>query len=190
MEHHTLITIGRQIGSGGKLVAQELGRRLDIPVYDQELIARAAEESGFSQEILRKNDEKRSLFSFRGAFDDELFGIQSDAIRSIADRGDAILVGRCADYVLRDRLCLDVFLSAPAEVRARRVAERRGISIQEAAKFISKGDRSRETYYNYFTFGNWGVASNYDLCLDTSLTGIEGAAEIIIDFARRMGVLR
>ena len=190
----TLINIGRQFGSGRRLVAQAIGRKLDIPVYDNELISKAAEESGFSKHLFARSDENRSLFSISSFFtngrfgiadnymsDNELFRIQSDVIRKIAEEGSAIFIGRCSDYILRDLKCLDVFITAEEEVRIKRVSEREGIAPEEAARLVRTKDRTRETYYNYFTFGNWGVASNYDLCIDSSLLGIEGTADFIID---------
>lgn len=194
-----IINVGRQFGSGGKLVALALGKKLGIPVYDQELISKAAEQSGFSKELFAKSDEKRNLLALSsfivdiGRFgsadnyvsDNQLFVIQSNVIRSIADKGSAIFIGRCADYILRDRPCLDVFISASDEVRIKRVAERMCITPEQAESLMQKKDRTRETYYNYFTFGNWGVASNYDLCVDSSFLGIDGTADMIIDFCHR-----
>lgn len=188
-----LINIGRQFGSGGRLVARALGEKLGIPVYDNELITKAAEESGFSRHLFARSDERRSLFSISSFFvsgrhvvadnyvsDNDLFRIQSDVIRKIADEGSAIFIGRCSDYILRDRDCLDVFITAPEEVRVRRVAEREDIPEEEAARLVRTKDRTRETYYNYFTFGNWGMASNYDVCIDSSVLGVEATADLII----------
>ena len=121
--------------------------------------------------------------------DNQLFVIQSNVIRSLADKGPAIFIGRCSDYILRDRKCLDVFVTATDEVRIKRVAERMNITPEQADLLMRKKDRTRETYYNYYTFGNWGVASNYDLCVDSSVLGIEGTADMIIDFCRRAGLL-
>lgn len=199
MEKHTIINIGRQFGSGGKSVAAALGEKLGITVYDDELIAKASETSGYSASILTRNDEKRHLLSLGNLFGsnrygtftrnmlsgDELFRIQSEAIRDIAGRGDAIFVGRASDYVLRDMDCLDVFISAPLPARIVRVAERLGISEVEAADLIARKDKGRESWYNLFTFSHWGVASNYDLCVDSSILGIDGTAEYIIDFLNR-----
>ena len=86
--------------------------------------------------------------------------------------------------------CLDVFITAPLEVRIKDVAEREGISLEEAESMIAKRDRDRESYYNYLTFGNWGVASNYDLCIDSSILGIEGTADFIVDFGRKCGLIK
>ena len=189
-----IINVGRQFGSGGKSVAAELGRMLDIPVYDNELITKAAEDSGFSPELFTRSDERKVLFGMgrRGSAiaDEDLFRIQSATIRHIADSGSAVFVGRASDYVLRDRdCCVDVFVCAPLESRHARVCGRMGISEDQALKLIRTKDRSREEYYNFFTFGNWGVASNYDLCLDSSLLGIEKTAEFIVEFCRMRGLL-
>jgi len=203
MDNNLIINVGRQFGSGGRLVAMSLGRKLGVPVYDHELIAKAAEDSGFSRELFARSDEKRNILALSnfmmgvGRFgsadnyvgDNQLFAIQSKVIRSIAGSGPAIFIGRCADYILRDMKCLDVFIAAPDPVRTGRVAERMKITAAEAESLIRKKDRTRETYYNYFTFGNWGVASNYDLCVDSSILGIDGTADMIIDFCRRSGLL-
>lgn len=184
-------------------MALALGRKLGIPVYDQELIAKAAEQSGFSKELFANSDEKRNLLALSsfivdvGRFgsadnymsDNQLFVIQSNVICSLADKGPAIFIGRCSDYILRDRKCLDVFVTATDEVRIKRIAERMNITPEQADSLMRKKDRTRETYYNYYTFGNWGVASNYDLCVDSSVLGIEGTADMIIDFCRRAGLL-
>ena len=202
-DNELIINVGRQFGSGGRLVALALGRKLGIPVYDQELIAKAAEQSGFSKELFANSDEKRNLLALSsfivdvGRFgsadnymsDNQLFVIRSNVIRSLADKGPAIFIGRCSDYILRDRKCLDVFVTATDEVRIKRIAERMNITPEQADSLMRKKDRTRETYYNYYTFGNWGVASNYDLCVDSSVLGIEGTADMIIDFCRRAGLL-
>ena len=190
-----IITIGRQFGSGGLLVAKKLGEKLGIPVYDNELITRAAQDSGFDIEFFKRSDEKKSIFSFSALFtsssenymsDSGLFKMQCETIRSIAEQGSAIIVGRCADYVLREHdNVVSVFLTSPLEARARRVMERDGLSHEEAMAKIQKKDTGREAYYNYFTFGNWGVASTYNLCIDSSIMGIDGTADLIIDFITR-----
>lgn len=193
-----IINIGRQFGSGGKQVAMVLGEKLGIKVYDNELISEASEKSGFSKTILQKNDENKSLFSMSGFFastrygivdnyngDNEIFKIQSSVIREIAEKEEsAIFVGRCADYILRDLDCIDVFITAPLEARAKRVSERAGVSVEQAESICKKKDKHRETYYNYFTYTDWGVASNYDICIDSSVLGIEGTADMIINFAK------
>lgn len=200
MDKQIIITIGRQFGSGGKRVASAIGERLGISVYDQELIDNAARKSGLSPEFLKQSDEHRHIFGLGGILglgrfwhnpgnlmdDNELFRIQSDAIRDLAQQGSAIFVGRASDYVLRDMKTVDVFIHAPMEVRKQRVAERLGITPQDAEELIIKNDKTRKDYYDLFTLGdNWGVASNYDLCLDSSLLGIDGTAELIISFCEK-----
>lgn len=203
MDKKIIINVGRQYGAGGKGVAAVLSERLGIPVYDNELLQKAAEESGFSPALFRKSDERRRLWRFGSLFGlnkassyapsaidgTELFKFQSQAIRDIAQQGSAIFLGRASDYVLRDMECLDVFICAPLEDRIKRICERTGMPAGDAGKFILRKDKMRSEYYNFFTFGEWGVASNYDLCIDSSLLGINGTAEAIVDFGRRAGLI-
>ena len=201
---HTIITIGRSFGSGGGFVGHAIGEKLGIPFYDNELISQAAEESGYSKSLFAKADEKSSLFSLSSFFassrlgymdggyvsDNILFKIQSEVIRSLAQKGDAIFIGRCADYILRDLPCLNVFISAPDDYRIKRLMETEGLSADEAEKLMRRKDRTRETYYNYYTFGAWGRASGYHLSIDSSVLGIEGTADHIIEFGRKAGLIR
>lgn len=203
MKKNIIITIGRQFGCGGKRIAEALGSKLGIPVYDHELIIKAAQESGFSAEFFERSDEKKRFFSltsiFAGSYNSDtenymsdkgLFKIQCETIQSIAEQGSAIIVGRCSDYVLRDRKnTLNVFLTSPLEDRVKRISETEGVTLEKAEEIVEKQDKNREEYYNYYTFGNWGVASNYDLCIDSSIAGIEGTADIIIQFAKIAGLL-
>ena len=203
MEKHILITIGRQYGAGGKGVAEILGERLGIPVYDNELLRKAAEESGISPALFRRSDERKRFFSLANLFGinrstsysptaidgAELFKYQSQAIRDIAAQGSAIFLGRASDYVLRDMECLDVFICAPLADRVKRVVERTDMDAAEAEKYILKKEKARRDYYNFFTLGDWGVASNYDLCLDSSLLGLDGCADLIIDFGKKTGLI-
>jgi cytidylate kinase len=203
MKKDIIITIGRQFGSGGRCLAEILGRKLGIPVYDNELITKAAQESGFSAEFFEQSDEKRHFFSFSSIFagsygtetenymsDKGLFSIQCETIKNLAEQGPAIMVGRCSDYVLRERgNTLDIFLTSPMDERVKRVAERQNLTEDKAREVVEKQDKKREEYYNYYTFGNWGVASNYDLCIDSSILGLEGTADMIIDFAKKAGLI-
>lgn len=199
---NTIINIGRQFGSGGLGVAKEIGKRLGIEVFDKEIITRASEKSGFSEELFNKTDEKRNLFTFTSFFvngrygsvqnylgDNDLFKIQSDVIRDIAKKQSAIFVGRCSNYILRDMDCLDVFVTAPMKDRIKRVAERSNISAEEAKSLIEKNDRTRETYYDFFTFGNWGMANDYDICVNSSILGIERTADFVIEFGKMAGLI-
>lgn len=200
MDKKIIINIGRQFGGGGLAVASELGRKLGIPVYDKELIKKAAQDSGFSAEFFEESDEKKRFLSLSSIFsnrfsetenymsDRGIFKMQSQTIRTIAEQGSAIIVGRCSNYILRDMECtLNVFLTSPLETRAARIAERTGLSIDKATEMAEEKDRKRAEYYNYYTFTDWGTASTYDLCLDSSILGIEGTADLIIEFARKAG---
>ena len=203
MEKKIIINIGRQFGGGGLAVASEIGKKLGIPVYDRELIKKAAQDSGFSAELFEQSDEKRRIFSLSAIFtsiytsptenymsDSGLFEIQCATIKKIAEHGSAVIVGRCSDYVLREMDCvLNIFLTSPLPVRVERICERHNLDADKAEALILQKDKAREEYYNYYTFGNWGVASNYDLCIDSSILGIEGTAEFIIDFAKKAGLI-
>lgn len=203
MDSHTIINIGRRFGSGGLGVAKELSRQLGIPVYDNEIITAAARQSGMAAEQFKVSDEKRRFFNIGRLFgstddsdpvgglsDAQLFKIQSDTIRSIAENGPAIFVGRASNYVLRDMDCLDVFINASVETRKARIAEREGITPEEAEIMMRKRDRSREAYYNFFTLGHWGDSSDYDLCIYSDILGIEKTAAFIIEYGRSAGLIK
>jgi cytidylate kinase len=198
MEKKVIINIGRQFGGGGLGVAHELGKRLGIPVYDKELITEAAQESGFSAEFFEQTDEKKSFFSLSSFFgsgygetenyisDRGLFKIQSQTIEHIAEQGSAIIVGRCADYILRDvENVFSVFVSSPMEHRVKRIMEREGLTEQRAAEKARKMDKLRRSYYDYYTDKSWGEASSYNLLIDTSVLGEEQTACFIRDFVLR-----
>lgn len=203
MEKKIIINIGRQFGSGGKAVADALGEKLGIPVYDNELLTRAAQDFGFTVGLFKGRDEKKRSWSLSSVFsssvfgggsygtdDSALFSMQAQTIRNIAEKGSAVIVGRAADYILRDLdCCLNVFLTSPLSARIQRVSQRTGLSPEEAGEFIEKKEKDRRDFYNCFTFGDWGVAATYDLCVDTSLLGVEGTADFITDFAKRTGLL-
>ena len=186
MKNNIIINIGRQFGSGGKDIARELGLLMGFPVYDNELIIKAAQDSGISAELFKCMDEKKNFFSFfnYGAEnylnDNGLFQIQSETIRNIAENGSAIIIGRCADYILRELPnTINIYVTAPMEYRIQRTIEIEKINPEEAESYIIKKDKQRESYYNYYTFGDWGMASNYDFCIDSSILGIKGSAEMI-----------
>ncbi len=201
---HTIINIGRQFGAGGHQVAVSIGEILGIPVYDKELIGKAAEKSGFSKEFFEHRDEKRGFKFFLNVFsagrsagisqnyinDDSLFRMQSSVIREIAENGPAVFVGRACNYVLRDKQCLNVFICSPVANRIKRVAERMNISANEAEALVQKKDKERKDFYDFFTFGEWGNSSNYDLCIDSSVLGIKGTADFIIEFGKKAGVIK
>ena len=183
-----LINIGRQVGSGGHSVAVALGQKLGIDVYDNELLIKFAELGmGFGGLL---GSPTYSGFTRGMLGEGELFRVQSETIMEIAMHGSAIFVGRASDYVLRDLKTLDVFVTAPLEVRKAAVAQRQGITPEQAGNLIRRQDRRRKDYYDLITMGdNWGVASNYDLCVDSSILGIDKTADYIIAFGRAAGLI-
>lgn len=196
------INIGRQIGSGGLEIGQKLAKKLNITYYDRELIQIASEESGLGKEFFERNDEQDSHSIFGGMFgmrsslmdqiytgyflsNENLFQIQSEIIRKIAEKESCIFVGRCADYVLKDFECnLNVFISADMDDRIKRVAEMHQLSEEKAEIFIEKMDKKRASYYNYFSNKTWGDASSYHICLNSSLLGIDNSVSLIKDIIK------
>lgn len=195
-----MITIARQYGSGGREIGALLAKQLHINFYDHELITMAAEKSDLCREAAEKADEKNAnslLYTlamgssamlhapgYNLPVNDRLFLAQSEVIKEIAAKESAVIVGRCADYVLRDHTpCLHVFIHTGIKARAERVAKRNNISESEAYDRISKTDRRRANYYNFYTGKKWGSLTGYDLTLDSSLLGVEGTAKIIADVA-------
>lgn len=183
-----VITIGRQIGAGGLISARLLADEFGIKLYDRELITKAAESFGISAEFFAMSDEKtnkRGLRAFLSTIagsvssdnmlsDDALFRMQSEVIRRIADTESCIFVGRCADYILRDHPNrVSVFITADLQQRASRMAAEWDVSLEDAINRIERDEKHRAEYYNYFTFKQWGHASSYDLCIDSSRVGGE-----------------
>ena len=195
------INIGRQLGSGGRAKGRLLADSMGARYLDRELLTLAADRSGLSPEIFERTDEHKgflhtlagSLFPALSAHtgyydesvnDDTLFRLQSEAIRRAAQEAPCIIIGRCADYVLRDMpRTVNVFVVADRRDRIARLCRMNNITEAEAARRIDKGDQRRAEYYNFYTQQRWGAAETYDLCLNTSLFGIERTAEIIRQFA-------
>ncbi len=188
------IVINRQYASGGREIARILSDRLSVPFYDGRLLQMAAEEYGLSHGVLKDYDEKKMgslLYSVAmstgvGANQQTLpyaiFQAQSETIRRLADAGPCILIGRCADYVLRDHCkFLNVFIYATSmEQRVRRAMDADGVAEKDAISFITKKDRQRKEHYNFHTDKQWAKMSEYDLCLDSSVLGYETCADIIL----------
>ncbi len=194
----SIITVGRQYGSGGRYVARLLAEKLEIPYYDKELLAEVSKDSGICKDLLEEHDEKNSrsfLFSMMSGtqpigdsssmymdmpLNHRIFLAQFDTIRRIASEGPCVIVGRCADYVLRDQEnVLNVFIKANRDERIRRIVGIYGIDPLKAEERLKKADKQRAAYYNYYATGTWGDVNNYDLCLDTGALGISGAVELI-----------
>ena len=196
-----IICVGRQLGSGGRIIAKLLAERFGARLYDRELLNLAAKESGFSEKFFEQNDERkgflRSRFHlriphisdvnfYRNEFsEDSLFLFQSEAIRKAASEGPCVFVGRCADYVLRDRAnVVSVFITADLDDRIRCVQERRECTEEEARRIVQHGESQRSTYYNFYTGKRWGDAASYDLCVNSSILGIEATTELIAGFIK------
>jgi hypothetical protein len=192
-----VVSLGRQIGSGGYLAGKMIASALGLIFYDKELLYYAAKESGICEEIFENADEKvtRGLSRVLNAHDflggaffdplnatlsrDRIFSIQSAVIRKIVNQQSCLIVGRCADYILRDHPRMrSVFIHAPLPLRIANVAERRGISPEEAEAFIAREEKKRASYYNYFTNKEWGKADSYHFTLDAGLLGIDNCARL------------
>jgi cytidylate kinase len=198
-----IINIGRQLASGGRAIADILARHYGITAYDRKIIELAAKESGLSQEFFENADEKKShgffhsIFSARAAANalgggdsflsnDALFKVQSDIIRDLAERESCIFVGRCADYILRDHpRQVNIFISASKEARIERIMQKEGITAEQAEELITKADKKRSAYYNYYSYNTWGAAATYHLCIDSSVLGIDGTVAFIKDFVKK-----
>lgn len=204
MSKNTIITIGRQCGSGGREIGIALSKELNIPYYDKELLKRAAKESGLCEEVFEQFDEKPTnslLYSI--VMDPYSLGVNTnglnmpinhkvflaafDTIKKIADEGPCVMIGRCADYALSDYPnVVNFFLFAPLEFRIEKVQARMDISKDKAKDFVIKTDKQRASYYNYYSTKKWGKMESYDYCLDTSVLGIDGTVELIKHIADKI----
>lgn len=201
MKQKIIITIGRQYGSGGRMVGKLLADRLGISFYNREIIELAAKKSGMSEEAFEKVDETAAsslLYSIAtGAYmfgnyvspqvdlplNDKLFIVQSEIIKSVANKESCVIVGRCADYILKDRQdVINVFIHASKENRKKRAVDEYGIPMNKADGYLTKIDKKRNTYYNYYTGEKWGNCINYQLCLDSGVLGVEGCVHMIESF--------
>ena len=196
MNEKYIITIGRQLGSGGRIVGEQLAQKLAIGFYDKELIIRASRESGVAPAFFENADEKINplltgglvggLFQDNYVSNETLFKLQSDAMRAIADKESAVFVGRCADCVLREySRTVHIFISANLEDRVSRVANYYTLSEEKALALIEKTDKKRASFYNYYSTKSWGVANSYDLCVNSSLLGVEDTTDFVFDFVKR-----
>ena len=203
MKTNTIITIGREFGSAGREIGYKVAEAFGIKLYDKEMLARAAKESGICEEIFETHDEKPTnsfLYSlvmdtysmgYSGntytdmPINHKVFLAQFDAIKKIADEGPCILVGRCADYALESyKNVVSVFIHADMNGRIRRIGRIYDLTDGKAKDLIIKTDKKRSSYYNYYTNKKWSDAESYELCLTSSELGIEGTAKAIIDYVR------
>lgn len=196
-----VITISRQYGSGGRVIGDKLAKALGIPFYDKELITRAAKESGFAEVAFERAEEKATnslLYSIAmgmnayGAqdfgfaslsIDDRIFLAQSNVIRKVASEGPCVIVGRCADYVLKDvENVVNIFICAGLDFRIKRATELYRISPQKAAESVMKYDKRRANYYNYHASEKWGNVNNYHMSIRSDFGGIDHAVACIKAF--------
>ena len=205
MTTHKIITIGRQFGSGGHEIGNLLATRLDIPLYDNNLVRMAAEKMDIREETAKAIDET-SLTSFVSSYlitpmgyssyinsqeyvqplSEQMYELQTEIIKKLAERGPCVIVGRCADYILKDNPnCINVFICADRADRIKRIAERYDVSEKKALDRIKRMDRERKYYYETHTGQEWGSISSHEILLNASLLGIEGTVDILEGIYKR-----
>ncbi len=197
MQKSLIITIGRQFGSGGHEIGEKLAKKLGIKFYDKELIKLIAKQSGLCEKVLESYDEKPTnslLYSivmdiypsvmYTGpTIDQQIYQANYDTIRRLADGEPCVIVGRCADYILRDHPELvSVFVHANSDFRAARIAEEYKLPDAKVRDLLVKTDKKRASYYNFQSEKQWGAASSYNLCIESSEVGIDGAVDLIMDY--------
>lgn len=197
----SIITIGRQFGTGGHEIGRKLAEKLGIKCYDKDLIKRVSQDSGFCAEILEHNDERpTNSFLYNLVMDTYSFGItnsnyvdmplshkvflaQFDTIKKIAGEGPCVIVGRCADYALADfDNVLNLFIYGDMNKRIERVMNKYEVSEKDARDMIIKKDKQRASYYNYYSTKKWGKAETYNLCVDSTVLGRDGTVELLYQF--------
>jgi cytidylate kinase len=196
MDKKFIFTIGRQFGSGGIAVGKALSTKLGIPFYDSEILTRVAQESGLCEEVLKSHDEKPAQSVFYSAWSSQfcstelplglkVFLAQFNVIKKIAAEGPCVIVGRCADYVLKDLdNVVKTFIYASPETRIKNLVEKLNVTEKQARSMMNKADKTRTAYYNYFTEKEWGKPDSYDLMIDTTHISPEAVADIIIAYSK------
>ena len=198
---NTIITIGRQFGSAGREIGEKVAEYFNIPCYDKELLTRAAKESGFCEEMIQNHDERpTNSFLYNLVMDTYSFGYnassfvdmpishkvflaQFDTIKKMASEGPCIIVGRCADYALSDfKNSLHLFIYGNEDAKIKRIMEKYDLSEAKAKDMIIKKDKQRQSYYNYYSSKKSGRADSYDLCINSSVLGVEGTVKLIIQY--------
>lgn len=198
-----IITIARQFGSGGREIGEKLAEALNIPFYDKELISLAAKESGMDAEVFENVDERATnsllyslsmgLYSYGNSFsamgdlpvNDRLYILQHKIIKKLAEEGPCVIVGRCADYVLKDRKdCVSLFIHANMDYRKKRAIEIRKVEKARAEQVINKTDKVRANYYSFYSGQKWGLAQNYDLSIDSSKLSSDEIVKLVIEYLK------
>lgn len=197
-----VITIGRQFGSGGREIGKRLAKKLDIPFYDKDLIKITSQRLGYKKEFVQEKDEKRSFFSSSGIYisrlgeyyqmspEDKVFIELGNVIKELAEQGPCVIVGRCADYILKDVGSINLYIYAPIKNRIERkmaIEADNSITYEEMEKAVLSVDKQRRKYYEYYTDKVWGSSSNYNLCIDSSKLGINGAVDILTYYVDAFG---
>ena len=188
-----IITISREFGSGGRTIGKEVAKKLGIPCYDKDLIEKISEETGYAKDFIEEEGEYAPnsnsfayMFLGRGldglSNADKIWIAQKKVIQEIASKGPCVIVGRCADYVLKDRTdCLNVFVYADKKLRAERIVNKYGESSVKPEKRLDDKDKKRKLNYKYFTEQDWGKRENYHLCIDSGFLGINKAVSLIVE---------
>ena len=205
-----IYTIGREFGSGGREVGENLAAKLGIKLYDKELLQQAAKDSGFCEEIFENHDEKPTnsflyslvmdTYSVSGysaapfldmPLNHKVFLAQFETIKKIAEKESCVIVGRCADYALSDNPdCINVFIHADLDVRIKNVSRNLNITENKARDIINKTDKQRASYYNYYTSKKWGDSKSYNLSLDAGKLGTDNCVEMILKFRELMDAMK
>lgn len=192
---YNIITISREFGSGGRTIGKALAEKLGIPCYDSEIIDKVAEKSGFTKEYIADKGEYIKPPHFAGVFhsnyyyqssnEDIIKDIQTKTILDFAEQGPCVIVGRCADYILRNRDdVLKVFICSDKESRAKRIVEVYGEKEDSPEKRIKDKDKKREAYYRFYTDMTWGEAKNYDISLNSAVIGIDNCVDILYNICK------
>lgn len=196
-----IITIGRQHGSSGREIARLLAEKLNYKCYDKEIVDEAANHSDFSRDLIDAFDEKRmSAFILHAGgyglnenfrLNMQVVSAQFEAMRNIAEKGNCIFVGRCADYILRDHDDLiSVFILGDMDERLKCLERRQGLDEVEARKKIKEVDKDRSSFYRYYSDQTWGDAQNYDMCINSSKLGVEGTVQTILSYIKARGLIK
>ncbi len=198
---NTIITIGRQFGSAGREIGEKVAEALGIKCYDKELLSRAAKESGFCEEMIQNHDERpTNSFLYNLVMDTYSFGYnassfvdmpishkvflaQFDTIKKLADEESCVIVGRCADYALAEyKNSIHLFIYGEEECKIKRIMEKYQLTEAKAKEMMVKKDKQRQSYYNYYSSKKWGRADSYDLCINSSVLGVDGTVRLILQY--------
>lgn len=188
-----IITIGREYGSGGHEIGKRLARHFQIPFYDKDALIKVAKERGFYDEIISFYEEKpvnSLLYAIAmNTYSDHIGKMQFDLIRSVTKDESCVIIGRCGNYIFKDRAdAVSVFIHADIEKRVARVRDIYGIEQKDLQKLIEKTDKSRAAFHKFYTEQNWGDSRNYDLAFNSGAIGIDASIEQIVEFIKRKGI--